>query len=164
MSYDEVKPVVFDKIFDHPLFIKELNARSTLRVASNPEFRYVLDDLNLLKKKIADNKISLDENVRRTELAEEKSRLEKRTANREKQKKSEQTIYQITLDNADKPELELAMNDNKAEAGNEPPAAGNGDGDALENADTKSFDPVRIEALHILSDLIELSRSAKKRV
>ncbi|MEI8341064.1 MAG: carboxy terminal-processing peptidase, partial [Verrucomicrobiota bacterium] len=165
MPYDEVSPVPFTKITDHPLYIKELKTRSAARVAADPEFRYVMDDLSLLKKKIAENKISLNEKVRHSELSEEKSLKEKRTAAREKQKQPDQKIFQITLDNADKPELELAKNDKKEEAkdATKDAAAGTGDEDedSVGKANSKSFDPVRAEALHILSDLIDLSRAPK---
>jgi len=168
MPYDEVNPVPFEKITDHPLYIKELKTRSAARVASDPEFRYVMDDLSLLKKKIADNKISLNEKVRRAELSEAKLLKEKRTAAREKQKHSEQTVYLITLDNAEKPELELAKNDKKDAAKDAPKDVGKdaaADDDDEEEAggkaNVKAVDPIRVEALHILSDLIELSRAPK---
>jgi carboxyl-terminal processing protease len=161
MPYDEVSPVAFEKITDHPLYIKELKTRSAGRVGADPEFRYVMDDLNLLKKKIADNKISLNEKVRRTELADQKSLKEKRTAAREKQKHPDQKVYQITLDNADKSELELVKNDKKDAAKDAAADAGDEDEDAGGKADSKSIDPIRVEALRILSDLIELSRAPK---
>lgn len=163
MPYDEVNSVAFEKVADHPLFIKELKSRSAARVASDQEFRYVMDDLNLLKKRIADNKISINEKVRRSELAEEKATREKRIAAREKLKQPAQAVYQITLDNADKPGLELASNDKKdaAKDASQDAASGDEEDDAPGKADAKAVDPIRVEALHILSDLIELSRAPK---
>ena len=169
MPYDEVSPVEFNKITDHPLFIKDLKARSAVRVAADPEFRYVMDDLNLLKKKIADNKISINEKVRRSELADDKARKEKRIAAREKLKPADQKVYQLTLDNADKPELELAKVEKKETAKNgkkeadkeATTGAGEDDEDASEKADSKAVDPIRVEALHLISDLIELSLAPK---
>ena len=167
MPYDEVSPVDFNKITDHPLFIKDLKSRSSARVTADPEFRYVMDDLGVLKTKIAENKISINEKVRRAELAEEKSRKAKRTAAREKLKPTDQKVFEVTLDNADKPAL-LPVKNNKKELAKEPkkeeakePDAADGDEDAGEKADSKAVDPIRAEALHILSDLIELSRAPK---
>jgi len=103
---------------------------------------------------------SLNEEVRRAELAKEKTTKNNRTAARDKVKKTDQKIFEITLDNADKPDLELAKND-KPQAGKDaPPAIGQEEEEnAGENADWKSVDPIRDESLRILSDLIELSRA-----
>ena len=160
MPYDEVNPVPYEKITDHPLSIKELKLRSAARVAADQEFRFVMDDLNLLKKRIADNKISINEKVRRSELAEEKALHEKRTAAREKQKQPAQKIYQITLDNAEKPGLELATNEKTNAAKEETAQEDEGDEPGAKK-EVKSVDPIRMETLHILSDLIELSRAPK---
>jgi len=159
LPYDEVNPVAFGKIANHPLFIKELKDHSAARVSADPEFRYITDDLTLLKKKIAENKISLNEKVRRAELADQKSIQEKRTAARDKVKQPVQKVYDITLDNADKPELELARNEKKDAGKKAAPTDGDEDEDVGGNADWKSVDPIRDEALRILSDLIALSRA-----
>ena len=161
MPYDEVAPVRFDKITDHPLYIQKLKERSATRVASDPEFRYVIDDLDRLKSKIAANKISLKEKARRTEIADEKTRKERELATFEKVKLPEQKIYQVTLDNVDKPTLELATHDKKNADNAAAAAVDDLSQDFVEKSNSKAFDPVRIETLHILSDLADLSRSQK---
>ncbi len=167
LPYDDVDPASFEKVADHPLFLKELRLRSAARVGTEPEFRYVNEDLNAVKKKIADNKISLNEKVRRAELAEEKERKDKRVAAREKRKMPEEKDYLITLDTVDKPELQLAKNvkDEKKAASVDPdsaaPANGDDADDEAEDKKKPTVDPVRNETLNILADLIELSKAPK---
>ena len=111
LPYDEVPPADFEKVSDHPLFTAQLRERSASRVAADPEFKYIVEDLAKLNQKIAENRLSLNEKVRRDESAKEKTRHEARVAERAKRHIAEPKVYSVTLDNADKPELELAKND-----------------------------------------------------
>src|SRR5690606_22218804 len=51
LVYDEVPPVRYTKFSNEPLPLKELQARSAARVAADPEFRYVLEDLQQMKER-----------------------------------------------------------------------------------------------------------------
>lgn len=116
LPYDVVDPVPFDKVTDHPLFLNELRQRSAVRIAADREFHSIIDDLNLMKEKRAANKISLNEKVRRAELTAEKAKKEKRIAERAKHRQPDQKVFQITLDNVNKPELQLVKNEPKKQA------------------------------------------------
>jgi carboxyl-terminal processing protease len=161
MPYDEVDPVDFDKIVDRPLFLSELRARSAARVAADQEFRYLVDDTNRVKAKLAANIISLNEKVRRAEIAEDKARTERRTVERSKRKRSDIKDYVVTLDNVDKPGLQLVSNDKKADTSGEAQdgAAEDEEEDSLGNGKKSGEDPIRNEALNVLADLIDLSRA-----
>ena len=110
LPYDTVPPVDFDK-WERPLFKNELRQRSAARVAADPEFRYITEDLDLLKKRLADNHVSLNEKVRRTEIQEDQERHDQREAARAKIKLPDVKTYVITLDNVKKPELQLVTYD-----------------------------------------------------
>lgn len=161
MPYDVVDPVPFDKVADHPLFLDELRHRSAARVEADREFRYVTEDLNLVKEKRAENKISLNEKARRAELAAEKAKREKRIAERAKHKQPDQKVFKITLDNVDKPELQQVKFDVKKSDD----SAANPDDDSWMDDESQgkepAIDPVRNESLNILNDLIDLSRAPK---
>lgn len=162
MLYDEVAPASFEKVADHPLYLKDLRQRSATRVAANPEFRYVREDLDEMKKRLAENRLSLNEKTRRAEISDAKERKDKRIAEREKRKMPDQKVYAVTLDNLDKAELQLVKNEKKpapAEPEATPPADGNQDDEDAEDSKTPAIDPVRNESLNILGDLIELSRA-----
>jgi carboxyl-terminal processing protease len=177
LGYDEVKPAHYTKWSDtHSLFIDELKHRSAERVQANPEFHYVMQDMEMLRKKLDENRISLNEDVRRKELDEDKIRKETRTKERLARHDEEPRVYRLTLDTVDKPNLQLIMFPGKlAQAKSKgvtpkvaPEAASpddDADGDdAVSGADdTKepAIDPEREESLNILSDLVDLSKGPR---
>jgi carboxyl-terminal processing protease len=166
LPYDEVEKADYDK-WDHPLYVKELRARSAARVAADREFRWISEDLTRTKEKIAENKISLNEKERRQELADDKAREDKRVAERAKHPNPNEKDYLITLDNVDKPKLEL-VNNTTGKAAQATDANAGADDDADDDDDEIStkdkpvvFDPVRNEALNILTDFVELNRAPR---
>ena len=187
LPYDEVPPAVYSKSINQPLFLDELRARSGSRVAASPEFKYITDDIARLKETLDGNKVSLNEQTRREEIAKQKAIREKRIAERAKRKPVELKVYALTLDTADKPGLELAKNDGKKNSyveqwtapaekpaaakaakkgkNGEPMAATAADADdeeenpdAVDDANAPVIDATRAETLNITTDLIELRR------
>src|SRR5438046_1972364 len=176
LAYDEVVKAKYTKWSDnHSLFIDQLRRRSEERVKGNPEFHYVMEDMNRLRHKIDENQISLNEEVRKKELADDKLRKETRSKERLARNQEEPSIYRVTLDTVDKPNLQLIMYPGKlAEAkknGTVPKvdsdAAPDADSDLTDGAtgDGDSKDPLidaeRDEALNILADLVQLSNGPK---
>ena len=175
LGYDEVKPAHYTKWSDtHSLFIDELKHRSAERVQANPEFHYVMQDMEMLRKKLDENRISLNEDVRKKELDEDKIRKETRTKERLARHDEEPRVYRLTLDTVDKPNLQLIMFPGKlAQAkakGITPkvdPEAASPDDDSDDSVapadDTKEpvIDPEREESLNILSDLVDLSKGPR---
>jgi carboxyl-terminal processing protease len=171
LNYDEVPKARFTK-WSNPLFIDELKRRSAERVPQNPEFHYVTEDMERLRKKLDQNRVSLNEDARRKELQDDKARKELRSKERLARHEEEPNIYRVTLDNVDKPNLQLIMYpgklaEAKAKAGAtkvSPEAAPDDDTDSIGAADdTKepAIDPERDETLNILADLVDLSRGPK---
>jgi carboxyl-terminal processing protease len=171
LGYDEVPKARYTK-WSGPLFIEELKRRSSERVQHNPEFHYVTEDMERLRHKLDENRVSLNEDVRRKELQDDKARKETRTKDRLARHEEEPNIYRVTLDTVDKPNLQLIMYPGKlAEAKAKgaatkvsPEAAPDDDTDTIGAADdTKepAIDPERDEGLNILADLVDLSRGPK---
>ena len=176
LPYDTVDPVSYEK-WDHPLFKNELRQRSAARVAADPEFRYITDDLNLMKKRLAENTVSLNEKVRQAEIEDDKAKRDQRTAARAKVKRPDVKVYSITLENVNKPELQLVTNEkpdkksaatDKAEdkdkdqkpdatAASDDATADDGEGETKPNG----IDPIKNETLNILGDFIELTHNPK---
>ena len=178
LAYDEVAKARYTKWSDtHSLFIDQLRRRSEERIKNDPEFHYVMEDINRLRHKLDENRISLNEDARKKELQDDKLRKETRSKERLARNQEEPRIYRVTLDTVDKPNLQLIMYPGKlAEAkknGTAPKvdsgAASDSDtdtdliGGANGDDDTKtpSIDPERDEALNILADLVDLSRGPK---
>lgn len=173
LPYDTVPAADFEK-WERPLFKKELRDRSAVRVAAEPEFRYITEDLEAAKKRVAENKVSLNEKIRRAEIEEDKARKETRTAARAKLKQPESKVYALTLENVSKPELKLVTNekpekkapDEAAKPEVKAPAAESPDEDGLDEeaeGETKptGIDTIKTETLNILNDLIGLARAPK---
>jgi carboxyl-terminal processing protease len=172
LGYDEVPKARYTK-WANPLFIDELKRRSSERVQHDPEFHYVMEDMDRLRHKLDDNRVSLNEDVRRKEIQDDKLRKETRTKERLARHEEEPNIYRVTLDNVDKPNLQLIMYPGKlaqakakgvAKVSPEAAPDDSDDSDAIGSADdTKepAIDPERDETLNILADLVDLSKGPK---
>jgi carboxyl-terminal processing protease len=168
LPYDEVAKARFTPWPDSPrVFTEELKRRSVERVKESPEFHYVLEDMERLRRRIDENRISLNEDVRRAEMAEDKLRKEQRAKDRLARQNTDTQVFRLTLDTVDKPNLQLITYPARiAEADKKisPEAAGDADTDELDAGDgTKeaALDPVRDEALNILADVVDLSAGPK---
>src|SRR5438552_1910654 len=110
LAYDEVSKAKYTKWSDtHALFIDQLRRRSEERVKNDPEFHYVMEDMDRLRHKIDENRISLNEDLRKKELSDDKLRKEMRSKERLARNQEEPRIYRLTLDTVDKPNLQLVM-------------------------------------------------------
>jgi hypothetical protein len=155
--------VPFDK-WDRPLFKDEVARRSATRVTAEPEFRYIVEDTELVHKRLAENKLTLNLEKRKAELEEEKAKKTRRNAERAKLKPTEDKRFVITLDNVNKPELEPFVDKSKEEAKPKDAKAEDDDDDDADEetgGQTPVVDPIRGESLNILADLIDLSRGPK---
>ena len=176
LGYDEVPKARYTR-WSSPLFIEELKQRSAERVQRNPEFHYVMEDMERLRHKLDENRITLNEDARRKEIQDDKARKETRTKDRLARHEEEPSIYRVTLDTVDKPNLQLIMYPGKLAQAKakgvtkvSPEAAPDDtsdDPDAAAATDDASgtkepaIDPERDESLNILADLVDLSKGPK---
>jgi carboxyl-terminal processing protease len=175
LPYDEVPKAKYTK-WSEPvsLYTDELRRRSLERTGNDPEFHYVTEDMDRLRHRLDENRISLNEDARKKEISEDKLRKELRAKERLARNIEEPRVYRVTLDTVDKPNLQLIMYPGKlaqvrknGSAKVAPEAAGDADSenDVLggQDDDTKepAIDPERDEATNILSDLIRLERGPK---
>lgn len=168
LPYDEVPKAKYTK-WSSPLFIDELKRRSEARVQGDPEFHYVMEDMERMRKKIDENRISLNEETRRAELNEDKLRKETRTKERLARHTDDLKMFRLTLDTVDKPNLQMITFPGKIAANKpgglkvapEAAADSDSDGPGLATSDdaskTAAVDPERDESLNILADLVSLS-------
>ena len=176
LPYDTVDAVPFEKV-EKPLFKAELRGRSAARIAADPEFRYISEDLDRVKRRLAENTISLNEKVRRAELDEDKARKDARTAERAKSKPPQMKRFAVTLENVNKAELQLVVNEKKEPTLDPktgklkvplktPIEAEKSEDDAEDEeeatAKANGVDPIKVETMNILNDLMDLQRSGGK--
>jgi carboxyl-terminal processing protease len=179
LPYDTVEPLEFAKL-DRPLFKPELKQRSAARVALDQEFRYLTEDFEKARARLAENTISLNKEARQKEIDEDKAIKEARDAARAKLSHPEQKAYALPLDAVNKPTLELVKVEKKTAAADEKPdpkdqvviakadaaaakTAAEGEDEEDQEASKLGRDPVKAEALNILTDLIQLQRGSPKK-
>jgi hypothetical protein len=130
--------------------------------------------MDRLRHKLDENRITLNEDARKKEIQDDKTRKETRTKERLARQEEEPSIYRVTLDNVDKPNLQLIMYPGKLAQAKakgvakvSPEAASPDDSDDSDTIggpdDTKepAIDPERDETLNILADLVDLSKGPK---
>ena len=169
LPYDEVPKARYTKWSEPPqIYLEELKRRSEARVKADPEFHYVMEDMERLRHKLDENRISLNEDVRRTELNEDKARKDTRSKDRLARKEDDTKIYRLTLDTVDKPNLQMITFPGKLASAKKatvaPEAASDSDSDIFgDDNGTKepAIDPEREEALNIVADLADLSAGPK---
>lgn len=152
LEYDEVAPKKIDR-YAGMLFLDELRERSQERVAKDPEFAYIQEDMQRLRERIEKNSVSLNEQKRRQELAEDKKRREQRLAERKSRKGSPFVAYEVTLENLHEEKLQpvsLKKKDKNKSAEAE-------DVDEEEEDIENGIDPIKNETVRILRDLVEFS-------
>jgi len=163
LGYDEVAPVAFKPSPNAgELFLKELRERSARRIAADPEFLYVSEDMQRLRERLEKNSISNNKEARKKELADDKARTEARKAERlARGPIIEAKVWQLTLDDVknNREDLEVVAyerdRDKKYDELEEPE-------DSAEKKDkTPEPDPIRNETVRIITDLIEFTKSQK---
>jgi carboxyl-terminal processing protease len=160
LSYDEVDPQPVKKFTFTPPLLDMLKHRSEERVSKEPEFRYINEDMKILREKLDLNRLSLNEKIRKDELAQEKVRKEARNKERKLHPTPEFTAYEVTLDTVDKPELPKVTQKKKPKE--KEALSKDSDPDAEEDAPVAGIpDPIRNEALQILQDFSTLGHSLR---
>src|SRR6266436_304145 len=146
LSYDEVPKAKYTKWSDtHSLFIDQLRRRSEERVKNDPDFHYVMEDMNRSRHKIDENRISLNEDTRKKEVADDKPHLQLiMYPGKLAEAKKNGTVPKVDSDAAPDADSDL-------------PDGATTDGD---NKDPV-IDAERDEALNILADLVQLSNGPK---
>jgi hypothetical protein len=109
LAYDQVAPIANDAAGNHkPLFLDELRNRSIKRTNEDPVFHDLSAEIQLIKRKLWDNCVSLNEEVRRNEMAEEVCIRDKGDSDRISASAHDRTrYYRLMLADVDKPTLEL---------------------------------------------------------
>lgn len=151
LAYDEVDPQPVNKFSFTSPFLQSLKQRSADRVSKDPEFRYINEDMKRFREKLETNQLSLNEKLRKDELAQEKARKAERNKERKEHTVQEPVAYEVTLDTVDKPELPKVTLKKKPAKEKETKDSEGEEEDESEVVGTK--DPIKNEAIKILQDL-----------
>ena len=109
LQWDTIESSKYSKDGEISRWVADLNRRSSDRVSKDPDFDYVREDVERYRKAKADKTVSLNEMARKTEIAENKARMEARKKEQLARKDSQPTTWEITLKLVDQPGLPPAM-------------------------------------------------------
>jgi len=165
LPYDEVAPVILANMTNGAnLFLEEMRNRSQSRISEDPEFTYVNEDMRRLRERIEKNSISTNEIIRRQEIADEKARKESRKVERlARGPIINAKVWQVTLDDVknNREDLEVvAYERNRDKKYDDEDSDETEDGKKADQK-TPEPDPIRNEAVRIISDLIDFSGLGK---
>lgn len=170
LPYDEVDPVAFKPSPNAgELFFEELRERSQRRIAGDPEFAYVSEDMRRLRERLEKNSISTNKELRKKELADDKARKEARKTERlARGPLIDAKVWEVTLDDVknNRETLEVVAyerrRDKKYTEEDSEDSEDNESGDGTEKKDkSPEPDPIRNETVRIITDLIEFSSLAR---
>ena len=150
------------------LFIPRLKELSQERVNASKDFSYIIEDVLKAKDRIAKNRVSLNIESRRQDLAESDARQKERNAERRarfeqvtSRDKENMKFYKLTLDDLDSG-AELKPYDPSDESTSFMRRAKDEEEDLDQTPKWPTgLDPVKRESLAVLGDLIELSENAR---
>lgn len=159
MPWDKIDPANYDHMNLVQPYLAELKKRSSARISSDKDFKYLLDDIEQYKKLIAEKKVSLNEQRRLKEKQQAEEKIVARKKERKSRAASKDKVYALTLKQVDTPGLPpLYVPKDAIKAPGEIISPAD---DAPQSADTKVTGPpldiTLNEAEKILSDLIALS-------
>ena len=168
LPWETIDPATYEPARNTPLPFKDLQARTTSRIGTDQEFKYVTEDMERYKERKERNEISLNRADRESEskeleairVAREDERIKRFAETREKEKDLFK-VYSLTQDNVRDEKLTL-----RADLSNEA-ASGMMTKPKKEDPREKAleyphlFDPYKRETLRILLDFIELEGAPK---
>jgi len=141
-------------------YLDQLRRNSSARVATNQDFIYTRQDIDLFQKMQADKTASLNEHERLKERQEADARQKVRDQERAARKTPNVKIYDLTVEKADLPGLPPPAGETNAVAANSAPEGTNSTAAAAKVADAPKLpDPMLDETERILEDYISLLSS-----
>jgi len=168
LAYDEVAPVAFKPSPNAgELFLEQLRERSKARLAGDPEFAYVSEDMRRLRERLEKNSISTNKEIRQKELADDKARKESRKTERlARGPLIDAKVWQVTLDDVknNRETLEVVAYErerDKKYSEEDPEEASEEEENGEKKEKPPEPDPIRNETVRIMSDLIELANLSK---
>lgn len=169
MPHDRIGPAPGLRPLDEKaLFIPRLKELSQERVNASKDFGYIIEDVMKTKKRIAENKISLNQKEREKELAEvDAQRVERNKERRERfgkvvaDDKALFRFFKLTLEDVQKG-ADFHEFDPSAEDGDYMRRAKD-ETEELDDAPKwpSGMDPVKRESLMVLRDLVDLTENAR---
>lgn len=162
LPYDEVAPLRFQEFPRELLHLETLRKRSAQRVAEDPEFAWILEDVRRLRQRIEENQVSLNLAERRAEIEADNKRREQRRAERAARgPRLDVAAYEINLDDLANPLLRRVAYDRKNDKRTLEDIEEEKAGETSTDRNEILPDPIRDETLRIAADLVRLTQGPK---
>jgi carboxyl-terminal processing protease len=163
LAYDGIAPAPIGVASNHRvLLIDQLRQRSAARVNRDSEFHNITEDSQEINQRLKINRVSLNEAVRRAEMAKDAKRKEKEAAENKHALQADRSLpYRLTLADIKRAQLPLVGKESDADnpAFEDDDDENEGDLVKSETANPEGRSAVKRETLNILSDLIDFSKS-----
>jgi carboxyl-terminal processing protease len=161
---DEVPSADLENLNRVKPYLPQLQQFSKQRLATDRDFAYIQEDIADFLKEQADKSISLNKAGRLDEQKARAERLQARKKERLSRKKSDDKVFELTLKNVDRPQLEPPLVKTNAIAAASEPLFDDADGEVgavagaadSANEDPSDLDPTLTEARHILADYVAM--------
>jgi carboxyl-terminal processing protease len=101
LAWDEIDPANYEKLNRVKPYLTELEKRSETRVTASRDFDYVREDIQQVKKAVAEKSVSLNEAQRLKEKDEQEARQRAREAELKSRKFPEEKIFDLTIKDDD---------------------------------------------------------------
>jgi len=170
LEADNIQPAKYQRTDRINGSLEQLRKLSTERIAKNQDFRYILEDIEQVKKQRADKSVSLSEPQRLKEKAEAEARAEARKKERDARPAVTDKVFLVKTETVDKnqPLVALQPPKPKAEDKDKPNAKApapkpHEDGEEPEDTTDAAkaiLDVYLKETLRILGDYIRLQAKA----
>lgn len=169
LPHDIIRPAPgFDPLEKNNLFLPRLKELSSARIGESRDFRYIIEDVAKAKARQRENELSLKLEKRQAELDEVEQTQELRNEERRRRFAEMEAVDESALRF-----FKLTLDDIEGEAPLKEFDPGDQDTDYMRRAkdetaeldDTPEWpsglDPHKREGIHILSDLVEVTRNAR---
>jgi carboxyl-terminal processing protease len=172
LPYDEVEPAPIDLANNRKaLVVDDLRRKSVARTAQDATFQDIGQDVKQLTDRVRNNRLSLNEKVRRDELDRDNAERDKEKADEKKAEMQDRDRhFELTLADLDKPQLQpvdkmAGANDpnKKEKASRGDPNLEGGASDEEEPSNAQA-DAIKRETVNILSDLIDQNKTPRTAV
>ncbi len=160
LPWDKVDPARFTPVNRVAAWLPELKTASAKRVATNQDMIWTSEDMDRIRKQLANPVVSLNEKQRLGEKEQDTARNEARKKERASRPPSQQQQYEITLKNVDQPGLPAPLSA-VAASNSQTSALDESDGepetpDQARASKDQPSDATLEETKHILVDYIQL--------
>ena len=176
LTVDPIEPARYKSLNQVAGSLPQLAAASRERIAGDQDFKYIDEDIGILKKQLEERRVSLNITKRQAELSEQEARRNARKAERAKRASKADNIFEIDLEGANGGKKFVSLASLKQKAGDklasvDAPKEGaaevkradpetDGADEPADGADESTIDPHLTESLNILHDYVRLLSGA----